>query len=492
MRTGFALSIQPLLLGILLTLPWVMPVEAAFGFAWQEPQTGTALDLKTLTELLADRQNFSIDAILQIVKNRGVNFELTGSAKEQLAAAGAKGRRDESLMAPMFRSIAENCKQCAPRSADCDVAGMIRDGMRPDALYQALSEKEYKFSGGARLPEFLLGTVPPGAPLSGAMLAVLCRLGATEKRLTDAIGEAGIRTPSANEQSWVRAACPKAVVNEMEATLAPPCPAGQYRAEVTGINARRLPSYGQFDLRLLVDDYVGVHMAGDTVCAEALRGNPPRPSKLGRTEYQNGPLPRRPLSTWEIAYAVVEGPESNVKLSVVPASASPNDMPSLRVLIEDQKKGPRDYQVRLYWALKPFASAAEIDRFLRDVWSQEFDKLLRDAQRRGIGFPWNEPVAARLKRRPAPPETIAALAEIPRLECDANPYSADELLAAAGKSMEQVTNRVMGEIIIRGILPDVEARSLSSQESPLWNPSITAAIQANTRPHNRPKDWRKK
>lgn len=477
------------LLVALLGLLWLASINSAAAF--DDTQSGDPLDPQLLEELLEDRQNFSMDAIIQIIKKRGVTFELEDSARRRLIASASKGKRDASLMEPVMTAIAENCKQCTPDSDDCKIAESIRSGAELEPIYLALSEGKFNLAGGPRFPELLLAALPSDAPLSGTMLAVLCRAGATERRLLQLMNNAGLRSPNDVERARTGEACPKPVVDRMTQLLTPPCADGQERFRAAAANSQPRAVNGQFDLRLGIDDYAGVRIAGDNVCVEVLRGGRAVAPKRGPIEYHRAPLPRRATSAAELDYSVLEGSPSNVQLSMVPAQVSHDDTDAIRVLIKDPSKGVHDYHVRILWALKPIASTAELNRVLEDLWSQEQDELLRTAQRRGLGFTWSDAIRTRLKEASVPDEVISSLSALRRLECDSKPFSSDDLIAAVQKSIEQYTSRAKDEIANRGVLLSVAEKAASIQESPVWNSSVKAAIQDSVRQHNRPGSWSK-
>jgi hypothetical protein len=186
---------------------------------------------------------------------------------------------------------------------------------------------------------------------------------------------------------------------------------------------------------------------------------------------------------------VLEGPSSNVRISLVPARGKTGAVPSVRLLVEDAKKGTRDYHIRLLWALKAFADFLELERFLQDAWAREYRDLLRAVQLRGVGFEWSETVLTRLKRAMVPADVVAKLTTIQRLECDREPFSVDDFFTEVRKSAEQYASRAAGEIASRGVTEDAAKELGSVQNSLIWTAAIKSAVRSNIRPHNRPKDW---
>lgn len=452
---------------------------------WQERQPGPPLDLETVAELLSSHQAFSLDAVLELVEARKVNFDLTDAARRRLLDAAQAGRRDARLVEVVLDVIAKNCVACP--TGDCKLAQAIRSGISAESLFRAIASGQYPRSDNPRIVELLLGGLPAQSRLSGAMLALLCRLGAPESRQIETLNKVGILVPSEPERQWISESCPEAVISWMDLLLAPSCADGQTEVNLQGAHVQPSPRNGWVDLALRVDEYVGIQAAGATACIEVLKGGTQSPPSIH--QYVGGPLPSRPLDEWEFAVEVLDGAPSRVLASAVPAHLSRKRAPSIRLLIDDRAPGTHRYHVRLHWALKRFSTLRDIERCLERVWFEEFMNLLRDVQRRGISFQWSGEIISKLRQIRMPAEVEAALLRIKPDGCDPNPYSFEDLSAAIEMAVERYTTRSSEEIAGRGVAPGLLSGLSAIGRSPLWNASVVKTVAVNARDHNRPTTW---
>lgn len=434
------------------------------------------LNFREIRLMLERDEQFSMGGIWEEVSRRGVDFELTEASIKALREAGRA--RDRGLMERLLQTIAERCVACV--LTECELAKRIIAGSPAAALFLELAAKRYEPGKTPKIPELLLGTVPAGQELSGGMVALLCRVGAEEERLAEALSIHGIAPISNLERDWILKSCPSILVSRIERLLSPRCGADQLLIKLEGTHLAPRSASGQLEVAVWVDHEVTIHLAEDTVCVETLQGAPPRASQPNR--YQGGPLPARPPEEWQFVYQVVSGPGSQVTGRAVEGALSPRGVPSLQFRVKDIQGGAHLYRLRISWALQPFQRWREIEQTALRIWNEEFASLLRDVQRQGVNFSWDATTRSQLRNRQVPKELIPWLEEVKPSDCDATPYSVEEFWRSVEKAEERYTQRMRAEVETRGVNPSIAKNK--PDLSPIWNEVVVRAINENSRTHN--------